>query len=264
MSIFFLCIRFLSPLNTGNQADDNSTDPESRMQSWKHHVQLKEESPFKNLEWRAVGPMFQGGRIETVACPPGNNSTIYVGVGSGNVWKTVNNGITWKPIFESESTFAIGDIDVSRSDPETVWVGTGENLMARSSFAGTGVFRSQDGGETWRNMGLHDSHHIGRIVIDPQNPDIVYVAALGHQYTYNEERGLFKTIDGGKTWKKSLFISDRVGVVDVVIDPSDNKILYAAVWERERKAWNNVVCGEGSGIYKTTDAGRTWKKLTNG
>ena len=264
ISIFFLCIRFLSPLNTGNQAEDNSTDPESRMKSWKHHVQLKEESPFKNLIWRKVGPMFQGGRIETVACPPGNNSTIYVGVGSGNVWKTVNNGITWKPIFESESTFAIGDIDVSRSDPETVWVGTGENLMARSSFAGTGVFRSQDGGETWRNMGLHDSHHIGRIVIDPQNPDIVYVAALGHQYTYNEERGLFKTIDGGKTWKKSLYISDRVGVVDVVIDPSDNKTLYAAAWERDRKAWNNVVCGERSGIYKTTDAGRTWKKLTSG
>jgi len=263
-SLFLLCVQFLYPLGAGIEDKENPTDPESRMKSWNLHVKLREESPFKNLKWRRVGPMFQGGRIESIACPAGNNSTIYVGVGSGNVWKTVNNGITWKPIFESESTFAIGDIEVSRSNPDTVWVGTGENLMARSSFAGTGIFKSQDGGETWKNMGLHDSHHIGRIVIDPQNPDIVYVAALGHQYTYNEERGLFKTTDGGKTWQKSLFISDEVGVVDVVMDPSDNETLYAAAWERDRKAWDNVVCGKGSGIYKTTDAGRTWKRLTNG
>ena len=264
LSLFYLCVQFLSPLGAGIEDKENPTDPESRMKSWALHVKLREESPFKNLKWRRVGPMFQGGRIESIAGPAGNSSTIYVGVGSGNVWKTVNNGITWKPIFENESTFAIGDIEVSRSDPDTVWVGTGENLMARSSFAGTGIFKSQDGGETWKNMGLHDSHHIGRIVIDPQNPDIVYVAALGHQYTYNEERGLFKTTDGGKTWRKSLFISDEVGVVDVVMDPSDNETLYAAAWERDRKAWDNVVCGKGSGIYKTTDAGRTWKRLTKG
>ncbi|MCK4557337.1 MAG: hypothetical protein KAU47_07450, partial [Candidatus Aminicenantes bacterium] len=264
LSSFFLCVQFLSPMGTGIQDKENPTDPESRMKSWNLHVKLREESPFKNLKWRRVGPMFQGGRIESIACPAGNSSTIFVGVGSGNVWKTVNNGTTWKPIFENESTFAIGDIEVSRSDPDTVWVGTGENLMARSSFAGTGIFKSQDGGETWKNMGLHDSHHIGRIVIDHQSPDIVYVAVLGHQYTYNEERGLFKTTDGGKTWQKSLFISDKVGVVDVVMDPSDNKTLYAATWERDRKAWDNVVCGKGSGIYKTTDAGQTWKRLTKG
>ncbi|MGD2245209.1 MAG: hypothetical protein PVI11_01550 [Candidatus Aminicenantes bacterium] len=264
LSLFFLCVQFLSPLGASLQDKESPTDPESRMKSWDLHEKLREESPFKNLKWRRVGPMFQGGRIESIACPAGSDSTIFVGVGSGNVWKTVNNGMTWKPIFENESTFAIGDIEVSRSDADTVWVGTGENLMARSSFAGTGIFKSQDGGQTWKNMGLHDSHHIGRIVIDPQNPDIVYVAVLGHQYTYNEERGLFKTTDGGKTWKKSLFISEKVGVVDVVMDPSDNETLYAAAWERDRKAWDNVVCGKGSGIYKTTDAGSTWKRLTKG
>lgn len=263
LSIFLLSFNFLSPVDA-RQLKAGPTTPEARMRSWEHHLKMKNESIFKNLRWRTVGPKLQGGRIETIACPSGYNSTIYVGAGSGNIWKTVNNGITWDPIFEHESTFAIGDIEVSKSDPNIIWVGTGENLMARSSFAGTGIFKSKDGGKTWSNMGLIDTHHIGRVVIDPKEPDIVYVAALGHQYTFNVERGLFKTTDGGKTWQKSLYINDRVGVVDVVMDPSDSKILYAASWERDRKAWDNVICGEGSGIYRTTDAGRTWKRLTNG
>ncbi|MCK4645641.1 MAG: hypothetical protein KAU46_05270 [Candidatus Aminicenantes bacterium] len=263
LSIFLLSFNFLSPVDA-RQLKAGPTTPEARMRSWEHHLKMKNESIFKNLRWRTVGPKLQGGRIETIACPSGYNSTIYVGAGSGNIWKTVNNGITWDPIFEHESTFAIGDIEVSKSDPNIIWVGTGENLMARSSFAGTGIFKSKDGGKTWSNMGLIDTHHIGRVVIDPKEPDIVYVAALGRQYTFNVERGLFKTTDGGKTWQKSLYINDRVGVVDVVMDPSDSKILYAASWERDRKAWNNVICGEGSGIYKTTDAGCTWKRLTNG
>jgi len=143
-------------------------------------------------------------------------------------------------------------------------VGTGEPHMARSSYAGTGVFKSTDAGETWQHMGLVDTHHIGRVIIDPKNSDVVYVAALGHQYTYNEERGVFKTSDGGKTWKKVLYISEKVGVVELVMDPSDNKTLYAIAWERDRKAWNNVVAGPGSGLYKSTDAGKTWKLITEG
>jgi photosystem II stability/assembly factor-like uncharacterized protein len=240
------------------------TDAVTRMKSWEMHVRLTAESPFRNLHWRAVGPKFQGGRIETIACPPSSTTTIYIGAGAGNVWKTVNNGITWQPIFEHESTFTIGAIAVAQSDPDTVWVGTGENLMARSSFAGTGVFKSTDAGNTWQNMGLSDTHHIGRIVIHPQDSDIVYVAGLGHQYTYNNERGLFKTVDGGKTWNRCLFISNRIGVVDVTMDPSDSQVLYAAAWERDRKTWNNVVCGEGTAVYKTTDAGTTWNRLING
>jgi len=264
IAIIFFC-SFLNALCLfGNDLTSQATSAERRLNSWEQRLKLKNESIFKNLQWKALGPKSQGGRIETIDCPPGYSTTIYVGVGSGNIWKTINNGTTWEPIFENEFTFTIGDIAISKSNPDVIWVGTGENLMARSSFAGMGVFKSPDGGKTWQNMGLQDTHHIGRIVVDSQNPDIVYMAALGHNYTFNQERGLFKTSDGGKTWSKSLYISEKVGVVDVAIDPSDNNILYAAAWERDRKAWNNVVCGEGSGVYRTTDAGMSWKKLSKG
>ncbi|MCP4710956.1 MAG: hypothetical protein GY869_20220, partial [Planctomycetes bacterium] len=173
-------------------------------------------------------------------------------------------GKTWRPIFENESTFTIGDIAVAQSNPDIVWVGTGEVLMARSSFAGTGIFKSTDAGTTWQNMGLHDSHHIAKVLIDPKNPDIVYVAAIGHLYTYNQQRGVFKTIDGGKTWQKCLYIDEKTGAIDLVMDPSDSKTIYAATWQRSRKAWGHTTGGPGSGIYKTTDAGKNWKKLTNG
>lgn len=240
------------------------SDAGDRMRSWEYHKQLSGESIFKNLQWRSLGPTFMGGRISSIKGVPGKNSLIYVAAGSGSLWKTENNGTTWKPIFDHESAFSIGDIAVAGSNPDVVWIGSGEELMARSSFAGTGVFKSIDAGRTWQNMGLNDTQHIGRIIIDYENPDIVYVAAIGHNYSFNEERGLFKTSDGGKTWKKVLFISDKVGCVDVVMDPSDSRILYAATWERDRKPWINVQSGEGSGIYKTADSGVTWKKLTNG
>jgi len=206
-------------------AQESSTSPEKRMNAWEHHLKLKEESPFKDLKWRAVGPELQGGRIETIACYPDQPHTIYIGAGSGNLWKTVNNGTTWDPIFENESTFTIGSIAIAPTDPNIVWVGTGEILMARSSFAGTGVFKSTDAGKTWTNMGLHDSHHIPRVIIDPKNPDVVYVAALGHNYGFNKERGVFKTTDGGYSWDKKLFISDKVGIAELVMDPSDNQTL---------------------------------------
>jgi photosystem II stability/assembly factor-like uncharacterized protein len=234
------------------------------LQSLAVHLQLKNESIFKHLKWRCVGPQFQGGRISSITGHPGNPFVIYVSAGSGNLWKTINNGTTWEPIFDNESTFAIGAIAISASDPNIIWVGTGEDLMARSSYAGTGVFKSTDAGKTWQNMGLHDSHHINRIVIHPHNPDIVYAAAMGHQYTFNEERGLFKTIDGGKTWEKVLYISEKVGVTEVGLDPANSDTVLAAAWERDRKAWNNTESGPGSGIYKSTDAGKTWKKLTSG
>ncbi|MDE0900065.1 MAG: hypothetical protein OSA81_13745, partial [Longimicrobiales bacterium] len=241
-----------------------ATPPEVRMKAWDHHVKLRESSIFKDVKWTAVGPRIQGGRIESVWSVKKRKSTLYCGAGSGNLWKSVNNGTTWKPIFESESTFSIAVVTVSDKDPNLVWVGTGEPQMARSSYAGTGVFKSTDAGDTWQNMGLTDTHHISRVIIDPENNDVVYVAALGHQYTDNEERGVFKTTDGGKTWEKILYISEKIGVVEVVMDPSNNKTLYAVAWERDRKAWNNVVAGPGSGVYKSTDAGETWKLLTKG
>ena len=178
--------------------------------SWDNHQKLKTTSPFKHLNWRCAGPEFHGGRISSIAVDPRNPYVIYIAAGAGNLWKTTNNGTTWKPIFDHESTFAIGDIAVSQSNPDIIWVGSGEDLMARSSYAGTGMFKSTDGGKSWENMGLHDSHHTGRIVIDPHNPDIVYAAVMGHQYSHNEQRGRFKTEDGGKSWEKVLYISDKV------------------------------------------------------
>jgi len=241
-----------------------STDVAERKKSWQLHLKMKEESIFGDLKWRAVGPRKQGGRIECIACPAGDSTVIYVGAGSGNLWKTENNGTTWKPVFENESAFAIGAVAVAPSNPSVVWVGTGEELMARSSYAGTGVFKSTDGGATWQNMGLEDTHHIAKVVIHPSDSDIVYVAAIGHLYTDNEERGIFKTRDGGKTWKRILYFDDKTGCIDLVMDPSDPNTLFAGMWEHQRKVWGHISYGKGSGLYRTYDEGRTWKKLTEG
>lgn len=240
------------------------SDAKTRLTSWDRHLRLKAESPFKDLTWRAVGPAFCGGRIQSLAVHPARPYTLYVGAGSGNVWKSDNNGLTWTPIFENESTFTIGEIAIAPSDPDIVWVGTGEILMARSSYAGTGVFKSTDAGKTWTNMGLHDSQHIGRVLIDPKDANTVYVAAIGHNFSTNTERGLFKTTDGGTTWSKILYVNERVGVIDAEMDPVDRNILYAAAWERDRKPWGHVVAGAGSGFYKSTDAGKSWRKITRG
>jgi photosystem II stability/assembly factor-like uncharacterized protein len=237
---------------------------EARMRSWAHHLELKNASEFKDLKWRAVGPEHQGGRIQSIASHPKQPFTIYAGVGSGNLWKTTNNGITWTPIFDNESSFAIGCVTIAPSDPELIWVGTGEVLMARSSYSGTGVFKSADGGKNWQHMGLAGTNHIGKIVIDPQNPEIVYVAAIGRNFGQNEERGLYKTTDGGKSWVKVLYVSDRAGVVDVVMSPDDHQTLFAVSWERDRKPWNNLIYGPGSAVYKSTNAGASWIRLTNG
>ena len=264
-SNYLFMVSMIAPLCLSAEVEVGpATPPEVRMKSWEQHVKLREESIFKDVEWTAVGPRIQGGKIESIWSVKKRKSTLYCGSGSGNLWKSVNNGTTWKPIFESESTSSISVVTVSDKDPNLVWVGTGEPHMARSSIAGTGVFKSTDAGGAWQNMGLNDTHHIGRVIIDPENNDVVYVAALGHQYTYNKQRGVFKTTDGGKTWKKILYISEKIGIVEVAMDPSDNKTLYAVAWERDRKAWNNVVAGPGSGIYKSTDAGETWKLLTKG
>ncbi len=239
-------------------AAPQATTAEARLQAWDAHVRLDAASPFKGMRWRPVGPTKAGARVEAIAVPPGDTGTIYVGVGSGNVWKTANNGLTWTPIFEHESTFTIGDIAVSASNPDIVWVGTGETQPRHSgySYAGTGVFKSSDGGRTWRNMGLQDTQHIGKVIIDPRNPDVVYVGAIGHFWSPNAERGVFKTTDGGRTWQHVLAIDDRTGVVDMAMDPSDPQTLYAWAWQ--------LVSGPESGLYKTTDAGRTWKKVTRG
>jgi photosystem II stability/assembly factor-like uncharacterized protein len=229
-----------------------------RLQAWDAHLRLLNASPFHGLHWEALGPSMQGARIETIAAASPGSTTIYLGPGAGNVWKTTNNGITWEPIFEHESAFAVGDIAVAPSNPDIVWVGTGEVQPRHSgpAYSGTGVFKSTDGGRSWRHMGLADSHHIATIVIDPRNPAVVYVAAMGHFWSPNAERGVFRSSDGGRTWTKSLYVSDRTGVIDLIMDPADSRTLYASAWQ--------MVSGPESGIYRTTDGGRTWKKLTGG
>ncbi|MFH1765435.1 MAG: hypothetical protein ABIF09_14700, partial [Gemmatimonadota bacterium] len=241
-----------------------TTDPASRLKAWDDHVRLERESPFSDLEWRAVGPMQAGARVEAIAVPPGNHGTIYVGVGSGNLWKTENNGITWTPIFEKESAFSIGDVAVSASNSDIVWVGTGETQPRHSgySYSGTGVFKSTDAGMTWRNMGLRDTHHIGKVLIHPTNPDVVFVAALGHFWSPNEERGVFRTVDGGASWVRVLFVSDHTGAVDLVMDPSNPRILYASAWQAV--SGEPVEAGEESGIFRSSNGGDSWERLGNG
>lgn len=225
------------------------------------------DSVVKSLKLRAVGPTRQGGRFVDYAVPLQDTAIIYAATGSGGLWKSINNGQSWTPIFDNQSVISIGDVTVAPSNPNIVWVGTGEHTASRSTYWGDGVYLSTDAGKTWTNMGLKDSHHIGRIVIDPKDPNIVYVASLGPLYTQGGERGVYKTVDGGKTWTKSLAVTADgrdVGVADLVMDPKNPKVLYAAAYDKERLPWTFNLGGPGSGIYKTTDAGKTWTKLTTG
>jgi photosystem II stability/assembly factor-like uncharacterized protein len=183
---------------------------------------------------------------------------------SGGLWKTDNNATTWTPLFDHHASITIGDIAISQKDKNLIWIGTGEANASRSSYAGSGVYKSTDDGKTWQNMGLQDSHHVGRVLIDPADDQTVYVAASGHLYTDNEERGLFKTIDGGRTWNKILYVSPKTGIIDLAMHPRDSRILYAAAWQKDRKAWNLLESGAESAVYKSLDSGQTWKKLAGG
>jgi photosystem II stability/assembly factor-like uncharacterized protein len=233
-----------------------------RQQSWQLHREMRVESPFYSMRWKSIGPEFQSGRIECIAPVPGKPSEMYVGVGSGGLWKTVNNGTTWTPIFEQQSSIAVGDVAVAPSKPSTVWLGTGEVLLARSALPGMGIFKSTDAGRTWTNMGLKDTQHIARVLVHPADPKIVFVAAIGHQNSVNEQRGVFRTKDGGKTWSKVLFINDHTAAVDLVMDPTDAATLYASLWQRGRNGQGNS--GNESGIYKSTDGGESWQRLSGG
>jgi len=218
----------------------------------------------KDLQWRSVGPSIMGGRIDDFAVVESNPDIVYMAAASSGLWKSTNGGTSWMPIFDDFGTTSIGDVTIAPSNPDIVWVGTGEANARQSSSWGNGVYKSADGGATWQRMGLEESRHIGRIVIDPKNPDIVYVAALGHLWGPNRQRGLFKTTDGGKTWVNTKFIDEDTGFGDVIMDPSDRKVLYAASYQRRRTPFGFNGGGPGSALWKTTDAGRTWTKLAGG
>ena len=220
------------------------------------------------FQYRNLGPFRVGGWVADIAVPEtplkAHLYTFYVAARHGGVWKTTNNGTTFEPVFDNQNVAAIGALAVAPTNENIVWAGTGDASCARSAYAGDGIYKSTDGGKTWLNNGLKESHHIARIVVHPTNPDIVYVAAMGHLYSTNEERGVFKTTDGGKTWKKVLYLNDRTGAIDLVINRNEPNALYAALYECMRDPWRIVDGGAGSGIYKTTDGGGSWKKLETG
>ena len=217
---------------------------------------------FEKINWRCIGPAVMGGRTVDIDVVEKTPWIIYAAIGPSGVWKSENNGITWKPVFHKENTVSVGDIAVVQSQPKIIWVGTGEATCRNSVTIGDGVYKSIDSGKTWKNMGLEETRHISRIVVDSQNPAVVYVAAMGHLWGPNEERGIFKTNDGGETWEKVLFVNQDTGFADLAIDPSDSQILYAAAYDHRRLPYYFSSGGPGSGLYKTTNGGKTWKKLT--
>jgi len=221
-------------------------------------------STFSGLKFRSIGPAFMSGRIADIAIHPEKPSTWYVAVGSGGVWKTTNAGTTWMPLFDAQASYSTGCVTIDPNNPNVIWVGTGENVGGRHVGYGDGVYRSEDGGKSWKNMGLKESHHISRILVHPQDPDILWVAAQGPLWNKGEERGVYKTVDGGVTWKKVLGDDEWTGATEIVMDPLNPDMLYAATWQRHRTVATYMGGGPGSGIYRSADGGETWTSLENG
>lgn len=226
-------------------------------------AQVPDLKLISRWEWRNIGPASMGGRIADIAGVPGDPNLVYAAAGSAGLFKSTNAGTTWRPIFDHESTISIGGIAIDEQHPSTIWVGTGEANLRNSVSFGDGVYLSRDGGKSWRNMGLKDTQTISRVVVNPKNADIAYVAAVGHTFGPNAERGVFATFDGGKTWQKTLFIDNVHGAADIDIDPSNPDVLYATMWHFDRKPWTFESGDTNGGVFKSVDAGRTWKKLTN-
>lgn len=216
------------------------------------------------LKARNLGPTRMGGRIADIAVYEKEPRIFFVATAAGGLWKTTNGGMTMTPVWDRGTSVSLGAVDVSQSNPDLVWIGTGEQNSRNSASWGDGVYKSTDGGKTWQDMGLKETRHISQVLIDPKNNDTVYVAALGRMWGTNPERGVYKTTDGGKTWEQVFKVDEKTGVVDLVMDPSNNKVLLAAAYQRIRYPWNYVSGGPGSGLYKSTDAGKTWKKITKG
>ena len=219
---------------------------------------------FSGIKLREIGPAVASGRIIDIAVVPSKPSTWYVAVASGGVWKTTNAGTTWTPIFDAEASYSIGCVTIDPTNDNVIWVGSGENNSQRSVGYGDGVYKSLDGGKTWKNVGLKTSEHIGKIIVDPRNPDVVYASAQGPLWAPGGERGLYKTTDGGKTWKAVLTVSENTGVSDIWMDPRSSNVLYATSYQRRRHVWTLLNGGPESAIWKSTDAGATWRKLDKG
>lgn len=246
------------------EIDIPATSPDAKAKSIEHRHQMRQESIFSEYPVRNVGPVVMGGRVTDITVDPDTSRKFYIGFASGGVFKTENSGNTMEPIFDHQGTLSIGDIAISRADKNVLWVGTGEKNSSRSSYAGTGIYKSTDAGKTWKFSGLRGSQHIGRIITHPSNPDIAWVASMGPLYSTNRVRGVYKTTDGGKTWNRTLTPPDSTGAIDLVIDPKNPRKLWATTWQRYRQAWNFKEGGEGSAIYISNDGGESWKKSMKG
>src|SRR3984893_12081696 len=220
------------------------------------------ETFYSAMNWRMIGP-FRAGKVNAVAGVPGNPAVYYFGADGGGVWRSTDGGTVWKPIFDRQPVASIGALALAPSNPNIVYVGTGVNGLYGDISFGNGVYKSSDAGETWQHTGLEDSRHIARILIDPRNPDIVLVAAMGHSFGPNEERGVFRSTDGGKTWRKVLYKDAVTSAVDLSVDPGNPRVVYATLWHGIRKpGQKGTTFGPGSGLYKSTDEGITWTQIT--
>ena len=247
----------VKPTQTAAPAAASSTDQQNASEE---ESGKPEDKPFKGMKYRLIGP-FRGGRSLTAAGIPGDPTTYYFGVAGGGVWKSADGAQTWSPIFDKEGTGSIGSLAVANSDHNTIYAGTGEACIRGNISQGDGVYKSLDGGKTWKNVGLRDTRAVGKVIINPSNPNIVFVAALGHPYGPNTERGIFRTTDGGKTWEKVLYKDENTGGIDVAFDPHNPNILFAALWQARRTSWSLTDGGPGSGLYRSADGGTTWKRL---
>lgn len=240
------------------------TTGSQKMIAFKKQQQLLQQSPYKNVQWRLAGPDNKSGRSTDVAGVTGNPNIIYAAFATGGLWKTEDEGNTWKSLFDKEATLSIGNIALAPSDNNTLYVGTGEANIFRSSLPGVGMYKSVNAGKSFTHIGLENSGTIARVVVHPSNPNIVYAAASGNEWTYNKDRGVYQTTDGGKTWKNILFETDKSGCIDLVMDPSNPNILYASMWNRIRRRWSDPMPEDGDHIYKTIDGGKTWKIINIG
>ena len=236
----------------------NPTSADERLKGLQQRKILESKSVINDIKFRNIGPSVMSGRVTDLDVNPDDPTEFYVSFASGGVWHTTNNGQSFKPIFDSTDVITIGDFAVNWQS-RTIWVGTGEVNSSRSSYSGIGIYKSTDNGRHWEYLGLPESHHIGKIQLHPTDNNTIWVAALGHLYSPNKERGVYKTTDGGKTWKQTLFVDDNTGCVDIDLDPSNPRELYAAMWYRTRRAWKFEESGSTGGIYKSTDGGETWK-----
>lgn len=237
------------------------TPAKERLETFNYKKQMQENSLLKNIEFENIGPSIMSGRVVDVEVNPNDPTIFYVAYASGGLWKTINNGMSFTPLFDNEAVITIGDVAVDWSN-NIIYVGTGENNSSRSSYSGTGIYKSIDDGKSWSNIGLEETQHIGRIAIDSKNPNKIFVSALGHLYSPNPERGVYISEDAGKTWKHTLKIDENTGGIDLAIDPSNSNIVYASMWYRTRRAWNFEEAGAASGIYKSIDGGNTWSLIT--